>query len=94
MSDLRIFFQNSSSFYGSNAGFIEDLYEQFLDNPGSIEPSWQAKFSELQTDGAYEIAHGPIVERFTELAEKSQNRLKKLQGFTAESVKKQAAVAR
>ncbi|MSR16539.1 MAG: 2-oxoglutarate dehydrogenase E1 component [Methylococcaceae bacterium] len=94
MSDLRKFFQNSSSFYSSNAGFIEDLYERFLDNPKSVESSWQAKFRELQKGDSYEIAHGPIVERFTELAKKSQNRLKKLQGFTAESVKKQAAVAR
>jgi 2-oxoglutarate dehydrogenase E1 component len=94
MSDLRTFFQDSSSFYGSNAGFIEDLYEQFLDNPESIEASWQAKFRELQSSANYEIPHSPIIERFAQLAQKSQGRLKKLQGFTEESVKKQSAVAR
>ena len=94
MSDLRTFFQDSSSFYGSNASFIEELYERFLDNPESIEPSWQAKFVELQNTADYEIAHSPIIERFAQLAQKSQGRLKKLQGFTEESVKKQSAVAR
>ncbi len=94
MSDLRTFFQDSSSFYGSNASFIEELYEQFLDNPESIEPSWQTQFRELHRAADYEIAHSPIVERFAQLAQKSQGRLAKLQGFTEESVKKQSAVAR
>ncbi len=94
MSDLRTFFQDSSSFYGSNASFIEELYEQFLDNPESIEPSWQAQFRELHRAEDYEIAHSPIIERFAQLAQKSQGRLAKLQGFTEESVKKQSAVAR
>ena len=94
MSDLRTFFQNSSSFYGSNASFIEDLYERFLENTESIDPSWQAQFRELHQAADYEIPHSPIVARFTQLAQKSQGRLAKLQGFTEESVKKQSAVAR
>jgi 2-oxoglutarate dehydrogenase E1 component len=94
MSELRTFFQNSSSFYGSNSSFIEDLYERFLLNPDSVEISWQEKFRELHSVAEYEIAHSPIINRFAELAQKSQNRLEKLQGFTQESVKKQSAVAR
>ena len=94
MSDLRTLFQDSSSFYGSNASFIEELYERFLENPESIDSSWQAQFSELQRVDDYETAHSPIIERFAQLAQKSQGRLKKLQGFTEESVKKQSAVAR
>lgn len=94
MSELRTFFQNSSSFYGSNSSFIEDLYERFLLNPDSVETSWQEKFLELHSVAEYEIPHSPIINRFAELAQKSQNRLAKLQGFTQESVKKQSAVAR
>ena len=94
MSELRTFFQNSSSFYGSNSSFIEDLYERFLLNPDSVETSWQEKFRELHSIAEYEIPHSPIINRFAELAQKSQNRLAKLQGFTQESVKKQSAVAR
>ena len=51
MSNLRTFFQDSSGFYGSNAAFIQELYERFLDNPESVDSSWQEKFRELQSSG-------------------------------------------
>ncbi|MEQ1529328.1 MAG: 2-oxoglutarate dehydrogenase E1 component [Methylococcales bacterium] len=94
MSKLIKLFQDSSSFYGSNATFVENLYEQYLEDPDSVEPSWQRQFREIQNDSVYEVPHSPVVERFAELALKSQGRLAQLQGFTEESVKKQSAVAR
>ncbi|MEI6269913.1 MAG: 2-oxoglutarate dehydrogenase E1 component, partial [Methylococcaceae bacterium] len=94
MSNLLKLFQDSSSFQGSNAGFIENLYERFLEDPESVEPSWQKEFKILQQGSAYETPHSPVVERFAQLAVKSQGRLAQLQGFTEESVKKQAAVSR
>ena len=94
MSNLLKLFQESSSFQGSNAGFIENLYERFLEDPESVEPSWQKEFKILQQGSAYETPHSPVVERFAQLAVKSQGRLAQLQGFTEESVKKQAAVSR
>ena len=94
MSNLLKLFQDSSSFQGSNAGFIENLYERFLEDPESVEPSWQKEFKILQQGAAYETPHSPVVERFAQLAVKSQGRLAQLQGFTEESVKKQAAVSR
>ena len=47
---------------GGNAGFIEDLYEQFLRDPSSLDPAWVNYFKGLPGSGA-EIAHGPIRER-------------------------------
>lgn len=94
MSKLLKLFQDSSSLYGSNASFIEDLYEKFLEDPESVEPSWQKEFSVIHNGVDYEAAHSPIVERFARLATKSRGRLAELQGFTEESVKKQSAVAR
>ena len=94
MSDLLKLFQDSSSFQGSNASFIENLYERFLENPESVELSWQKEFKALQNGSAYEIPHSPVVARFAELSVKSQGRLAQLQGFTEESVKKQASVSR
>ena len=94
MQNLRDFFQDSSSLYGSNASFIEELYEIFLENPELVEPSWREKFSQMHEAADYEIAHSPIIERFAQLAQKSQGRLAKLQVFTQESVQKQSAVAR
>jgi 2-oxoglutarate dehydrogenase E1 component len=94
MSNLLKQFQESSSLYGSNAHFIEDLYEQFLENPDSVSDSWRAQFTKIQVNRtARDTPHSPIVERFASLAA-TPGRLAKLQGFTEESVKKQSAVAR
>jgi 2-oxoglutarate dehydrogenase E1 component len=94
MSKLLKLFQNSSSLYGSNASFVENLYERYLEDPDSVEPSWQKEFGEIHDGADFETPHSPVVERFAQLALKSQGRLARLQGFTEESVKKQSAVAR
>jgi len=94
MSKLLKLFQDSSSLYGSNAGFVENLYERFLEDPDSVEASWQKEFGDIHNGADFETPHSPVVERFAQLALKSQGRLAKLQGFTEESVKKQSAVAR
>ncbi|MFK5950206.1 MAG: 2-oxoglutarate dehydrogenase E1 component [Methylococcales bacterium] len=94
MSNLLKLFQESSALYGSNAVFIEDLYEQYLENPDSITQSWRDKFDNLHDQASHEVAHSPIVDRFKKLAISTQGRLAKLQGFTEESVNKQSAVAR
>jgi 2-oxoglutarate dehydrogenase E1 component len=95
MSDLLKLFRESSAFYGSNAIFIEDLYEQYLEDPESIEESWRIKFNYLHS-GTTDRPHSPIVERFANLAASSSTAspLIRLQGFTEQSVKKQTAVAR
>ena len=46
---------------GGNAGFIEDLYEQFLRDPSSLSAAWVEYFNGLQGSG--DTAHGPIRER-------------------------------
>ena len=94
MSNLLKLFQESSALYGSNAAYIEELYEHYLQNPESVDESWRIKFSKLHNSLSQETAHSPIIDRFAKLAQQSQGRLAKLQGFTEESVKKQSAVAR
>src|SRR5271170_8012023 len=51
----------STALSGGNAGFIEDLYEQYLRDPTSLDPAWREYFARFQGRG--EIAHGPIRER-------------------------------
>jgi 2-oxoglutarate dehydrogenase E1 component len=46
---------------GGNAAFIEELYDEFLTDPGSVDPAWRDYFSRLQGSGG-EIPHGPIRE--------------------------------
>jgi 2-oxoglutarate dehydrogenase E1 component len=48
---------------GANAGFIEDLYEQFLRDPSGVDPTWAAYFRRLQAGATGEVAHTPIRER-------------------------------
>ncbi len=47
---------------GGNAAFIEELYEEFLRDPSSLDPKWRDYFKGLQGSGG-EIPHGPIRER-------------------------------
>ena len=63
--------QNFSYLFGSNAPYIEELYEEFLNDPNSVEEYWQKYFSELAVQpGAAErdVAHRPIQESFVKLA--------------------------
>src|SRR5271163_205664 len=46
---------------GGNAAFIEELYEEFLRDPSSLDPKWRDYFKGLQGSGG-EIAHGPVRE--------------------------------
>ncbi len=95
MDNLLKHFQDSSALYGSNAGYIEDLYEQYLNNPDSVEVSWRTQFNAF-SDGRSEIPHSPIVERFANLAASasSSSPIARLQGITEQSIQKQTGVAR
>ena len=37
--------QNFSYLFGSNAPYIEELYEEFLNDPNSVEEYWRKYFS-------------------------------------------------
>jgi 2-oxoglutarate dehydrogenase E1 component len=51
----------TSFLYGANAAFVEDLYAQWAESPGSVDPSWNAFFSTLQeqTDQVKRAAQDP-----------------------------------
>ncbi len=48
---------------GGNAGYIEDLYEQFLIDPNGVDPTWRETFRRVKDGATGEIAHGAIRER-------------------------------
>ena len=60
-------FQSSSTLFGSNAPFIEELYEHYLASPDAVPSEWREYFDELR-QGAPDVAHAPVVESFRELA--------------------------
>lgn len=64
-------FQANSYLFGGNAPYVEELYENYLDNPASVPDQWRTYFDALQhvpaTDGSEntrDVAHLPVVESF------------------------------
>jgi 2-oxoglutarate dehydrogenase E1 component len=60
----------TSALSGGNAGFIEDLYEQFLKDPTTVDPAWAAYFSGLKGASKNEVAHGEVRDRLLSRQEK------------------------
>ena len=51
----------TSFLYGGNGAFVEDLYAQWAQSPGSVEPSWRAFFASFhdQADAVKKAAEKP-----------------------------------
>lgn len=63
--------QSFSYLFGSNAPYIEELYENYLNDPNSVNEHWKQYFSQLAAQPSSvdrDIAHGPIQESFAKLA--------------------------
>jgi 2-oxoglutarate dehydrogenase complex dehydrogenase (E1) component-like enzyme len=41
----------TSHLYGGNATFIEELYDQYLENPNSVAEPWRDFFDRMQQEG-------------------------------------------
>ncbi len=67
-------YRSNSYLFGGNAPYVEELYEAYLDNPGSVPDNWRSYFDALQnvpaTDGSEsrDVAHAPVVESFAQRA--------------------------
>ena len=54
----------SSHLYGSNAPFIEDFYEDWLEDESSVPAHWANTFSKMLNGGGPETGHLDIQEKF------------------------------
>ncbi|HEV6968082.1 2-oxoglutarate dehydrogenase E1 component [Roseateles sp.] len=67
-------YRSNSYLFGGNAPYVEEMYEAYLDNPGSVPDNWRAYFDALQhvpaVDGteARDVAHAPVIESFAQRA--------------------------
>jgi 2-oxoglutarate dehydrogenase E1 component len=67
-------YRGNSYLFGGNAPYVEEMYEAYLDNPGSVPDNWRAYFDALQhvpaVDGsdARDVAHAPVIESFAQRA--------------------------
>ncbi|HLX81458.1 MAG TPA: 2-oxoglutarate dehydrogenase E1 component [Burkholderiales bacterium] len=69
--------QENSYLFGGNAPFVEQLYENWLENPASVPEEWRRYFDKLQLlPGALakDIPHAPIVESFAQRAKEGAAR--------------------
>jgi 2-oxoglutarate dehydrogenase E1 component len=73
-SSVYTAFTGSSYLFGGNAPYVEEMYENYLANPGSVPDSWRDYFDALQhvpaSDGsnAKDVPHLPVVNAFAERA--------------------------
>ncbi|MGA1519509.1 MAG: 2-oxoglutarate dehydrogenase E1 subunit family protein, partial [Burkholderiaceae bacterium] len=78
---LYIAYKNNSYLFGGNAPYVEEMYEKYLDNPGSVPDEWRGYFDALQhlpaVDGSdnRDLAHAPVVQSFAELAKQGTTRV-------------------
>ncbi|QAU34883.1 2-oxoglutarate dehydrogenase E1 component [Janthinobacterium sp. 17J80-10] len=67
-------YRSNSYLFGGNAPYIEELYEAYLLNPGSVPDNWRAYFDAMQhvpaVDGSdrSDVAHAPVIASFAERA--------------------------
>ncbi len=75
-------YRSNSYLFGGNAPYVEELYEAYLDNPGSVPDNWRTYFDNLQhvpaVDGSdsRDVAHAPVVESFAQRAKANAFALK------------------
>src|SRR5690606_16458257 len=57
------------------ASYVEELYESYLDNPGSVSDQWRIYFDQLQhlpaadgSESTRDQAHAPVVASFAQRA--------------------------
>ena len=91
-------YQNNTYLFGGNAPYVEEMYENYLANPGSVPDTWRDYFDALQhvpaTDGsaAKDVAHLPVVNAFVDLAKKGVKHTVQATGADSEMGRKRTAV--
>ena len=74
-------FSGNSYLFGGNAPYVEEMYENYLANPGSVPDTWRSYFDALQhvpaVDGtdARDVPHMPVISAFAELAKQGTTRV-------------------
>lgn len=61
----------SSPLAGSNAAYVEQLYEDYLDDPNSVPEKWRRFFAELPKVNGHEveISHASVRKQFRDMAQ-------------------------
>ena len=80
-SSIYAAYNDNTYLFGGNAPYVEEMYENYLANPGSVLDTWREYFDALQhvaaVDGtdAKDVPHLPVVNAFAERAKSGQTRV-------------------
>lgn len=100
MSDGTVYtaYQGNSYLFGGNAPYVEEMYENYLANPGSVPDVWREYFDALQhvpaADGtdAKDVPHLPVINAFAERAKQGGTKVVVAAGADSELGRKRTAV--
>ena len=88
---------NSAYLSGSNAAYVEELYELYLHDPNAVPDEWRTYFQKLPADGSSvtDVSHSTVRDHFVLLA-KNQRRAQPVSAgsVSTEHEKKQVEVLR
>ena len=91
-------YQGNTYLFGGNAPYVEEMYENYLANPGSVPDSWREYFDALQhvpaVDGsnAKDVPHLPVINAFAERAKAGGTQVVQASGADSELGRKCTAV--
>lgn len=96
-SSVYAAYQGNTYLFGGNAPYVEEMYENYLANPGSVPDHWREYFDALQNvpavDGsnAKDVPHLPVVNAFAERAKKGGTKVIVAAGADLELARKRTA---
>ena len=91
-------YQANTYLFGGNAPYVEEMYENYLVNPGSVPDSWRDYFDALQhvpaVDGSNtrDVAHQPVINAFAERAKQGTATVVMVAGADTEMGRKRVSV--
>ena len=91
-------YQATTYLFGGNAPYVEEMYENYLANPGSVPDSWRDYFDALQyvpaVDGSNtkDVPHLPVVNAFAERAKQGGTTVVLATGADSEMGRKRTSV--
>jgi 2-oxoglutarate dehydrogenase E1 component len=97
-SSVYTAYQGNSYLFGGNAPYVEEMYENYLANPGSVPDNWRDYFDALQNvpaaDGsnAKDVPHMPVINAFAERAKQGGTKVVVASGADSELGRKRTAV--
>jgi 2-oxoglutarate dehydrogenase E1 component len=84
----------STPLSGGNAPFVEALYEQFLQDPQSVDASWRDYFNRLRSGSAGEQIHSAVIAGVAQRATRPRMIAGSGPSLTSDAAAKQGAVSR